>query len=65
MYVIQHRVRSSDNWETFTERYPTLEAAQAAFDKLSGLLKAGSRIAEEYTVTRYKSVTPRNRGEAR
>lgn len=55
MYVIQYRIHEWDKWETSSRRYPTFEEAQTVFNALP--IKAGHRIAEEYTVTRYKAVT--------
>lgn len=54
MFVIQWRVHDWDRWTTGSKRYPTLKEAHMAYDKLP--IKAGHRIAEEYTVTRYKAV---------
>ncbi len=57
MYIIQRRIPDHGNWYSFSEhRYPTLEQAQMAFDKLHKRPEAVYRIAEEYTVTRYKAV---------
>ena len=54
MYVIQSLAYPSwrNKWIALRERYDTLKEAQAAFDKLP--FKAEHRIAEVYTVTRYK-----------
>lgn len=57
MYVIQERVKPwSDKYETlkYLPRYSTLAEARAALEKRS--FKSMCRIAEEYTVTRYKAV---------
>lgn len=56
MYVIQYLTYPEWNhkWGTTGNRYPTLKEAQSAFDSLP--IKHGYRIAEEYTVTRYKAV---------
>lgn len=55
-YVIQSKVHSWDTtWTTWTNRrFDTLEDARAAFAALP--IKADHRIAEAYTVTRYKPV---------
>ena len=55
MYVLQWRVHHWENkWTTGRKKYPTLKEAQDAFDNLP--FKSDYRIAEEYTVTRYKAV---------
>lgn len=54
MYVIQYRVHDWGKWSTCPKRYPTLEEAKAAYSTL--LAKSMYRIAEEYTVVRYKAV---------
>ena len=63
MYVIQFRSHSYDNWTTSSVRFGTLDEARAAFTKnRPDLAKSGvtatdyERIAEEYTVTRYKAL---------
>lgn len=57
MYVIQMRERAwSNKWITLNERYETLAKASDALNAKSSLLKPMLRIAEEYTVTRYKTV---------
>lgn len=44
-----------NNWRNLVGReYDTLEAAQADFDKMP--IKVGYRIAEAYTVIRYRPV---------
>lgn len=55
-YVIQSKAHSWETtWTTWTNRrFGTLAEAQAAFDKLP--IKADHRIAEAYTVVRYKPV---------
>lgn len=55
-YVIQSKAKPwSSTWTTWTNRrFETLEEAKAAFAALP--IKAGHRIAEAYTVTRYKPV---------
>lgn len=55
-YVIQSKVHSWDTtWTTWpNRRFDTLEEARAAFEALP--IKADHRIAEAYTVTRYKPV---------
>ena len=53
-FVIQMR-GVYDNWRNLVGReYDTLDAAQAAFDKLP--IKVDHRIAEAYTVIRYRPV---------
>ena len=56
MYVIQYLTAPEwhHKWAAESKRYPTLEEAKAAFDKLP--MKSGYRIAEEYTVIRYKPI---------
>ena len=54
MYVLQWRIHDWDKWATCPKRYPTLKEVQTAYDDLA--IKYGYRIAEEYTVTRYKPV---------
>ncbi len=55
-FVIQSKARPWDTtWQTWTNRrFATLEEARAAFAELP--IKADHRIAEAYTVTRYKPV---------
>jgi len=54
-YVLQYKPNvHKDKWHTMTPAYMTLEAAKAARDKLH--MNQGIRIAEAYTVTRYKPV---------
>ena len=61
-YVIQmytHKKRSDlyRRWVTLESmQYDTLEEAKAAFERLP--IKADHRIAEAYTVVRYKPVKP-------
>lgn len=56
MFVIQYLSYPSwhNKWVAYREKYSTLEEAKAAFEKLQ--FKSEHRIAEEYTVTRYKVV---------
>ncbi len=54
MYVLQYRVREWDKWETMLDKFPTIEKAQAELAKQP--IKSMFRIAEEYTVVRYKAV---------
>jgi hypothetical protein len=65
MYVIQYHARGngfkSGSWIPLTlggvpKRYPTLAQAQSAFNGMNGLDRIDCRIAEEYTVVRYKAV---------
>ncbi|MCI9310653.1 MAG: hypothetical protein HFF51_05985 [Lawsonibacter sp.] len=55
-YVIQSKAHHWDTkWTTWTNRrFDTLAEARAFFDTLP--IKADRRIAEAYTVTRYKPV---------
>jgi len=55
MYVIQERWCEWDKWDTCPPRYATIKEAKGAFDK-APKLPAYRRIAEEYTVVRYKAV---------
>ncbi|MDD3020909.1 MAG: hypothetical protein PHX61_08035 [Alphaproteobacteria bacterium] len=56
MFVLQYLTYPEWNhkWAAAPKRYPTLKEAQAAFDALP--IKYGYRIAEEYTVVRYKPI---------
>lgn len=54
MYVLQRKWHDWDAWEVASKRYPTLTEAQEAYNRL--IVKARYRIAEEYTVVRYKAV---------
>jgi hypothetical protein len=56
MYVIQYLTYPIWNhkWAALREQYSTLEEVQAAYDALP--CKSDHRIAEVYTVTRYKPV---------
>lgn len=56
MYVIQSRVTESQPWFVVSERYKSMGEAKSALELLNPLLKIHARIAEEYTVTRYKAV---------
>lgn len=54
-YVIQSRRHDWDGWDTWPQyQYDTLAEARAAFEALRD--KRGYRIAEAYTVVRYKPV---------
>ncbi|MEH2939901.1 hypothetical protein [Lawsonibacter sp. JLR.KK007] len=55
-FVIQSKAHPWDTtWTTWTNRqFPTLEEAKAFFDTLP--IKADHRIAEAYTVTRFKPI---------
>ena len=58
-FVIQSKAYPPwhNKWETIqTMQFDTLEEAREAFDKLP--FKADHRIAETYTVVRYKPVKP-------
>ncbi|KAF5034209.1 hypothetical protein DSECCO2_598570 [anaerobic digester metagenome] len=63
MFVIQYYIRGNGfkpgTWEPFYEhglpkQYATLDEVEKAFNRMA--LTADCRIAEEYTVTRYKAV---------
>lgn len=59
MYVLQQKPQHWKNkWDTWSERYPTIEEAKAAYDIMSPRTLFPLRIMEEYTytVTRYKAV---------
>lgn len=53
-YVLQMQKSRWDKWETVSQEYGTLEEARAELERKS--IKIGYRIAEAYTVTRYKAV---------
>lgn len=57
-YVIQWKMSERDKWITLDHQYPTLEAAKATMKKkrAAGLSCERWRIAESYTVIRYKAV---------
>ena len=57
MYVIQYLDYPpwKNKWMPTKKRYPTLKEAQAAFNALP--IKSDHRIAEEYTVVRYKAIS--------
>jgi hypothetical protein len=61
MFVIQERVPSWGNkWEVlnllkYPRKFKTLKEAQDVLDSFPKLQKVNCRIAEEYTVTRYKA----------
>lgn len=52
-YVMQMRQFDWSPWEVIRE-YATLAEAQSDYDALT--IKSGHRIAEAYTVVRYKAV---------
>lgn len=54
MYVLQMRVQPRKKWETVSKRFATVEEAEAALK--SRPIQSIYRIAEEYTVVRYKEV---------
>lgn len=56
MFVIQYLTNPSwhNKWAPTDKRFPTLAEAQAAYNALP--FKPGYRIAEEYTVVRYKVI---------
>lgn len=53
-YVLQFQKFQWSKWETLLPGYDTLDEAEAAFERQP--IKTGWRIAEAYTVTRYKPV---------
>ena len=54
-YVLQYKPNvHKDKWLTMAPAYMTLEAAKAARSHMP--MNQGIRIAEAYTVTRYKPV---------
>lgn len=53
-YVLQFRFRDWDKWETVPGKYDTVEEAEAVRRKRP--FPNHYRIAEAYTVTRYKAV---------
>ena len=54
-YVLQWRkYPHSNNWETISRTYPTYEEAEAA--RLRMPAPSCYRVAESYTVIRYKAV---------
>lgn len=57
-YVIQWRMDSRSKWITLDYKYPTLEAAMESMKKkrAAGLRCEKWRLAESYTVIRYKAV---------
>ena len=54
MYVLQFRANRWDKWETMCTRYPTIETAKEALK--GNPFQSLYRVAEEYTVIRYKAV---------
>lgn len=57
-YVIQWKMDSRSKWITLDCKYPTLEIATETLEKKrrAGLRCEKWRIAESYTVVRYKAV---------
>ena len=57
-YVIQWRVNSDSPWLTLDRKYPTREIAEATMEakRKAGLACEKWRIAESYTVVRYKAI---------
>ncbi len=55
-YVLQYNRYHGEcnNWETVSRRYDTYEEAEAARQKMPA--PSCYRVAESYTVTRYKAV---------
>ena len=56
-YAVQRRFRNWEPWETMTPRFDTPEQAQAYIDKQPS--PSLHRIAESYTVERFKAYKPR------
>ena len=61
MYVIQRKYLKSDKWSVLHSygnggRIETMEEARSILDKMSKVEGIFFRVAEEYTVTRYKAV---------
>lgn len=54
MYVLQFRMNKWDKWETMCTRYPTVAEAKETIK--DNPFKSNYRVAEEYTVVRYKAV---------
>lgn len=58
-YVIQYkRLPWRNEWTTLGESFQTLEDARKAFAALGPIGRIDNRIAEAYTITRYKAVGP-------
>ena len=55
-YVIQWRVREWDKWESLPTKYASHEEAKAGAQMRGIKLGKYYRIAESYTVVRYKPV---------
>lgn len=57
-YVIQWKADSRSAWFTIPQKYPTLKSAVETMEKkrAAGLRCEKWRIAESYTVVRYKTV---------
>lgn len=54
-YIIQYKFQDWMKWENYPTEYATLEEAKDALRKKKGI-PAYMRIAESYTVVRYKAV---------
>ena len=58
MYVLQYYTRGDGfkpgTWHTCTDKFKTVEEVQKILNQK--LIKSDYRIAEEYTITRYKAV---------
>ena len=59
MFVLQQRIREWDKWTTLYKRYPTYAEAEKALEQMP--FRITYRIAEEYTVTRFKAVSDKSR----
>lgn len=58
-YVLQAKWHDWDNWETVPGKYDTVKEAEAA--RMQRGFPSRFRVAEAYTVTRYKAVKGRER----
>jgi len=56
MYIIQEKLRPWEKWEFSLGKFKTLEEAKKIFNNLPEAEKKMSRIAEAYTVTRYRAI---------
>lgn len=55
-YVIQWLRTTENKWENFPSKYPTLIAAKEAAKRSRYPLGKGYRIAESYTIVRYRPI---------
>lgn len=58
MYVLQFRFHDYDKWQTMCTRYPTINAAEETIKE--NPFKSCYRVAEEYTVIRYRAAKKRS-----